>query len=87
MLKKFSLSSNYLYFALGIIFYALVSFFLVKSFKYEGMGLVNVLWSAFSVILVVGVGALYFKESITAVEMAAMFMIFAGVVVLKFHSA
>ncbi len=86
-LKKFSVSSNYAYFALGVLFYILVSLFLVKSFKYEGMGIVNVLWSAFSVIFVVSVGVLFFKESITYVEMGAMLMILGGVVVLKLHAA
>lgn len=86
-LKKFSADSNYLYFGLAIFFYTLVSIFLVKTFKYEGMGLVNVLWSAFSVIFVVTAGVLFFKEHFTYVEAFAMLMIVSGVVVLKFQAA
>ncbi len=86
-LKKFSVDSNYLYFGLGIFFYLLVSLFLVKSFKYEGMGLVNVLWSAFSVVFVVSSGVIFFKESVTYIEMGAMVMILSGVVVLRMHAA
>lgn len=86
-LKKFSLDSNYLYFVVGILFYLLVSVFLVKSFKYEGMGLVNVLWSAFSVIFVVSAGMIFFKETVSYLEVAAMVMIVSGVVVLRFNAA
>jgi small multidrug resistance pump len=84
LLKKFSTTHSTQHLVLGLLFYTLVALFLVKSFKYEGMGLVNVLWSAFSVIMVVSVGVLYFKESVTMVEMSAMGMILLGVVILRF---
>lgn len=84
-LKKFSIDSNWLYFALGVFFYALVAVLLVKSFKYGDMGIVNVLWSAFSVLAVVSVGVLYYKEHVTSIEMGGIFMIMAGVVVLKLY--
>lgn len=83
LLKKFSLNENWLYFGLGVFFYTLVAFFLVKSFRYGDMGIVNALWSAFSVLAAIMVGALYFKESISSVEMGGMFMIMLGVIVLK----
>ena len=57
-LKKFSLESNWSHLALGLFFYAMVAILLVKSFKYGDMGIVNVLWSAFSVLAVAGVGTL-----------------------------
>jgi multidrug transporter EmrE-like cation transporter len=86
-LKKFAQSSQYQYLALGLLFYVLVSLFLVKSFQYENMGIVNVLWSAFSVILVLSVGVLYFKEAISYAEIGAMVLILSGVVILKFQAA
>lgn len=87
LLKKFSTSSVWYYFILGIIFYTLVAIFLTKSFKYEGMGIVNVLWSAFSVLFVVGAGVLFFKEQISIVELSGIGMIVSGVVVLRFYGA
>ena len=87
LLKKFSMSDNWLYFGLGLFFYTLVAGFLVKSFRYEDMGVVNVLWSAFSVLLVVTVGVLYFKEHITLAEVGGISMILAGVVVLKVYGS
>lgn len=84
-LKKFSLNSIWYYFLLGLAFYAMVAFFLTKSFKYGDMGIVNVLWSAFSVLFVVGVGYFYFKEHINLVELGGMSLIVMGVVVLRFY--
>jgi len=82
-LKKFSVDSNWAYLALGLFFYALVAMFLVRSFRYGDMGIVNVLWSAFSVLAVAGVGVLYYREHLSAGEMGGMFLIMVGVAVLK----
>lgn len=84
-LKKFSDSKHLLYFVLGIAFYTVVSFFLVKSFKYEEMGIVNVLWSAFSVLFVVGAGMFFFGEKVSLIEVVAMALIMVGVVILRYH--
>lgn len=84
-LKKFHLKSGWYYFLLGVIFYTLVAFFLTKSFQYEDMGIVNVLWSAFSVLFVFCVGYFYFKERVSKVELGGMCLIVMGVVILKFY--
>lgn len=85
LLKKFSTSSIWYYFILGIIFYTFVAIFLTKSFKYEGIGIVNVLWSAFSVLFVVGAGILFFKEQINTIELGGIALIISGVVILRFY--
>jgi small multidrug resistance pump len=85
-LKKHSLTGQWWYFALALIFYSFVSWFLVKSFKFEEMGIVNVLWSAFSVIMVVGSGILFFKENISFIELIGIGLIVSGVVTLKLYS-
>lgn len=84
-LKKYALSSHWSYFLLGLVFYSLVAFLLVKTFKYEDMGIVNVLWSAFSVILVVATGVILFKEHVNLVEIGAMGLIVIGVMVLRVY--
>lgn len=85
-LKKFSLSNNLYFFGIGLAFYALVSFFLIKSFKYEDMGIVNVMWSAFSVLMVVSIGILFFKEQISFFEVLAIALILIGVIILRFYN-
>lgn len=43
------------------------------------MGLVNVLWSGISVLAVVSVGAIYFDETITTMDIAGIMLILAGI--------
>lgn len=87
LLKKFALTSDLRFLVLGFLFYTLVALFLVKTFHYEGMGVVNVLWSAFSVVFVVLAGVLFYHEHVTPVQLGAMGMIVTGVVVLRFFGA
>ena len=85
-LKKFSLTANWLFFALGLVFYTLVSVLLIKSFKYEEMGIVNVLWSALSVLMVVGSGVIFFKEHVTLFEGVGILFVVLGVLILRFYN-
>ncbi len=83
-LKEYSQIHRRLFFTLGALFYCAVSMLLVLSFDYEGMGIINVLWSAFSVIFVAGVGVLKFHEHITHAEAVGMCFTVVGVVILRF---
>lgn len=82
-LKEYSLSGSLKSLGLGLGFYLLVSIFLIRSFRYEGMGIVNVLWSAFSVILVVATGMFLFGEKVGTMEITGMMMVIAGVIILR----
>ena len=86
LLKEYSMTSNLAFYILGILFYVLVTMLLVQSFKYEGIGIVNVLWSAFSMLLVVGVGVIFFKEHLNLPEIVGVSMVFGGVVVLRYFT-
>ncbi len=82
-LKKYYLTKRIVYLLLGFLGYASISFFLVQSYKYEGIGIVNVLWSAISVLLITFIGHFCFKELITRREMAGMGLVIAGVAILN----
>jgi multidrug transporter EmrE-like cation transporter len=71
-------SRKYLYF-LGVLFYSFVCLLLVFSYKYKGMGLVNVLWSGISVLTVVSVGAIYFDETVTPMDIFGILLILTGI--------
>lgn len=83
LLKEFSMSGSAVYLFGGLALYTLVAVFLVQSFKYEGMGVVNILWSAFSVIAVVVTGVLLFGETVTTNDLIGMAMVVSGVTVLR----
>lgn len=54
-----------------------------KSLKYEGMAIVNVLWIAFSIIFITLIGYIYFKETITGLQMAGIVVITLGLVMIN----
>jgi len=82
-LKEYSLAGNPLSLIAAFGCYFLVNIFLIESFRYEGMGIVNVLWSAFSVILVFVTGMIFFAETITLSDAAGVGFIIVGIVLLR----
>ncbi len=79
-LKKYSLTptKHWLYW-LGVSFYAMVCLLLVLSYKYRGMGIINVLWSGLSVLAIVSVGILFFNETLTMLDWVGIFMVLFGI--------
>ena len=79
-LKKYSLTptSHWLYW-LGVSFYALVCLLLVFSYKYRGMGLINVLWSGLSVLTIVSVGLIFFDETVTRLDWLGIALVITGI--------
>ncbi len=86
-LKDYSVSGHLLSLALGIGFYFLMDLFLIRSLKYEGMGIVNTIASAFSVVLVVITGMILFQEKISGIQAAGIAFVLAGTVILRTHSS
>ena len=82
-LKEYSVSANFLFYLLGLLFYVGVTVLLVQSFKYEGMGVVNVLWSAFPIMFVLIAGIIIFKEKIHLVELLGVIMVLGGVSLIR----
>jgi multidrug transporter EmrE-like cation transporter len=44
------------------------------------MGLVNVLWSGLSILIILSTGALFFNETITKLDMVGVIFIILGIV-------
>ena len=84
-LKKYSESKKMIYFLTGLICYGLVSLFLCESYNVQGgMGIVNLIWSALSIITSFTIGILFFKEVIHFHDIIAIILISIGVLILKF---
>ena len=84
-LKKYNLDKNHKYFALALLFYFFVILLLCKSYNYETMGLVNLCWSAFSIVLVIISGIILFHEKITYVDVIGVFIIIFGLYLIFVH--
>ncbi len=83
LLKQYALTQNLLYFFFGMLAYSAVAFFLVKSFRFAEMGIVNVLWSACSVVFVIAAGYLFFQEKIELTEALGIILVISGVAILR----
>lgn len=78
-LKKFHLDERktHLYFT-AVVCYSIVCLMLVVSYKYNGLGVVNILWSGLSVLLIASTGVVLFQETLTALDKAGMLFILIG---------
>lgn len=63
-LKKGSSEHNKYFYCVGVISYMLISFLLLKTYKYKGLGFSNLIWSALSIVLACISGKLFFGEKI-----------------------
>lgn len=79
---KRSVDSN-AWFAVGILFYALVGFLLRTTFNSTGLAMTNALWSGLSVVATTVVGTMLFKEVLHLHDFFAIAMIAGGVLILK----
>lgn len=70
---------NVAYYAIAILFYSIVCALLVLSYRYGGVGIVNVLWSGISVLTILGVGMAFFNETITTMDIFGIFFIILGI--------
>jgi multidrug transporter EmrE-like cation transporter len=80
---KKCLHHSHIWFLVGVALYAVVGMLLVYSYSFRGLGMVNAIWSAISVIATTAVGVLYFKETLHMHDYVAIAFIAAGVVILK----
>lgn len=79
-LKYFHMTENKTrYYLLGIMFYAIVCYLLIQSYKYKSMGIVNVLWSGLSVLVILSTGILFFDEKITKMDIMGVVFIVGGI--------
>jgi multidrug transporter EmrE-like cation transporter len=69
---------------LGLLFYAVVGFFLLRAYEYGNMGTVNVIWGAISIISVMLVGKFYFDEHISTSDIIGAVFVFIGLIIMLY---
>lgn len=74
---------NTAFFAVGVLFYAVVGYLLRLTFSGTGMAMTNALWSGLSVVATTVVGTMLFKEVLHAHDFLAIALIASGVMILK----
>lgn len=71
------------FFAVGVLFYAIVGYLLRLTMNASGMAMTNALWSGLSVLATTVTGILLFKESLHLHDYFAIALIASGVMILK----
>ena len=74
---------NNAFFAVGVLFYAVIGYLLQLTMNSTGMAMTNALWSGVSVFATTVVGTLLFKEILHVHDFVAIAMIVGGVMILK----
>lgn len=72
-------SKNKIYIVLGLFFYAMVCFLVYHAYDYKGVGIVNAIWSAIDIVLLLVIGAVIFKENISLQEYVGIVFIIVGI--------
>jgi multidrug transporter EmrE-like cation transporter len=71
------------FFAVGVLFYAMVGYLLRVTMNASGMAMTNAIWSGLSVLATTVTGILLFKESLHLHDYFAIALIGSGVMILK----
>lgn len=78
-LKKMYIEpQKYWLFFMAVGAYILVCLMLFVSYRYETMGLINVLWSGVSILVILGAGMIFFNETITGYDKIGIVLILGG---------
>ena len=75
--KKNDTKSHFCLYA--IVFYIVVCYLLLKTYDYEGMGLVNVLWSGISILVILFAGYMFFDETVTWMDKLGVVFVILGI--------
>ena len=82
-LKEYYISSKIRYFVISVILYIIICYLLTLTFKYQGIGICNVIWSAISIIMVIFLGILFFKENINLYDGFGSILVISGIYIIK----
>lgn len=81
-LKKNYLTNNKTYLLLYLMLYMIIPFFLIKTLKYEGIGVVNMLWNIISTIVVILIGYYVFSERINHLQYLGIGLGFLSIILI-----
>ncbi len=87
-LKYMNVNKNkYHYYFLAILFYSFVCYLLLLSYKFKGMGIVNVLWSGISVLVILSSSMIFFGETITTMDKIGVLFIILGIFFISYEGS
>lgn len=77
-LKKSKLDKNKFYICISVISYFIICLLLIYSYDYNTMGRINLLWSCFSIIIILLTGTILYHEKIYWYDLIGLSLIISG---------
>ncbi len=71
--------SSFILLALSWLFYIVIVVLLYFSYKYKGVGYINILWSGMTTLLMILIGYFIFNERLNLIEWIGTGFIFIGI--------
>lgn len=82
--KYYDDQNNWPLFLIAWLLYALVLYFLYKSYSYTNFALTNALWDSGTILAMATIGYFYFKEKFTTGEIVGMVFVVSGAIMLGY---
>jgi multidrug transporter EmrE-like cation transporter len=83
LMKKWVSSNNYVFYIVGMIVYLVGMNFLAQSFKYKNIAVASVIFVIFNVVTLSIVSWLYFKETLSALQIVGIVVGLCSVILLE----
>jgi multidrug transporter EmrE-like cation transporter len=77
-LKKSKLDNKRGYICISVISYFIICLLLLYSYEYNTMGRINLLWSCFSIIVILLTGTIFYHEKIYSYDLIGIGLIIIG---------
>jgi len=83
LMKKWVNTNNYIFYIVGLIIYLIGLNFLAQSFKFKNIAVASVIFVIFNVVTLSIVSWLYFKETLSMLQIIGMVVGIAAIVILE----
>jgi len=77
-IKKSRVSKNTIFLVVSIMCYSIVCLLLGKCYEFNGLGITNFVWSVVSIVTMLLVGNIFFKEPITRYDIFGIALSISG---------
>jgi len=81
-LKNYSKHKTIHWYLLGTLIYCMIAYLLVMSFEFEKLAIVNIMWGAFSALILTLMAYYFYDETLTWTQITGIVVILMGTILL-----
>ena len=83
LMKQWVITNRYLFYFIGLVVYLIGLNFLAQSFKFKNIAVASVIFVIFNVVTLSLVSWLYFKETLSLMQIVGIMLGIASIIVLE----